>query len=49
MRLYWSAVLYADNSTVIDKKYAKGVYRKYTCYLELREFAKAATALRAIH
>jgi tetratricopeptide (TPR) repeat protein len=33
MRLYQSALLYAAISVAIDKKYAKGLYRKFICYL----------------
>lgn len=49
MRLYQSALVYADISMTIDQKYAKGVYRKLMCYLELRDFKQAPTALRAIN
>jgi len=33
MHLFQSALLYADTSSSIDRTYAKGIYRKYACYL----------------
>ena len=35
MRLFQTALIYANTSAMIDKKYAKGIYRKFICLLEL--------------
>ena len=49
MRLFESALIYAEISSAIDGKYAKGVYRKFASLMELKLYKQVPTMLRAIH
>ncbi len=35
MRLFESALFYAETSISLDRTYVKGLYRKFNCLLEL--------------
>jgi hypothetical protein len=48
MRLYESALIYAEISTALDKKYLKAFFRKLNCLLELRETSSIPQLLNSI-